>query len=124
MQTPKRDLTDPDPAVRARGVAHLKYCVNVAESLGAKGIGGAIAAAHSSFRLRRPEEFQRDLERCVAALRQVVLYAVDRGVTLVFEPLNRYESSFCTRAEEAVQLVDAVGSPALRMMLDTFHANI
>ena len=123
-QTTETDLTDPDPAVRARGVAHLKYCVDVVESLGGKRVVGPIGAAHSSFKLRGPEEFQQDLELCAAALGEVAPYALDRGITLAFEPLNRYESSFCTRAEEAVQLVDAVGSPAFGIMLDTFHANI
>ena len=69
-------------------------------------------------------ELQADIDRGAAALREVVPYAMEREVTLVFEPLNRYESSFCTRAEDAVRLVDAVDSPAFRMMLDAFHAGI
>ena len=124
LQTAERDLTDPDPAVRDRGVSHLKSCLDIAESLGARRIVGPIVAGHSSFRLRSPEDFQRDLEHCVAALGEVLPYAADRGVTLIFEPLNRYESSFCTRAKESARLVDAVGDPSFRMMLDTFHANI
>jgi len=49
---------------------------------------------------------------------------MDRGITMVFEPLNRYELSFGTRVLDVARLVDAVDSPAMRMMIDSFHANI
>jgi D-psicose/D-tagatose/L-ribulose 3-epimerase len=124
-QTPDRDLTDPDPAVRSRGVAHLRYCVEVAAALGAPRIAGPLAAAaHSGFRLRSPAEFARDVDRAAGGLRNVADYAADHGVVLIFEPLNRYEISFGTRVQDVAQVVDAVASPHLRLMIDVFHANI
>ncbi len=122
--TPESSLTDPDAAVRAAGVDHLRYCVDVAESLGAAVISGEIAEGPGILRLRSRDELRADVGRAAPALREAAGYAADRGITLVFEPLNRYESSFCVRSVEAVQLVDAVGSPNFRMMIDTFHANI
>jgi D-psicose/D-tagatose/L-ribulose 3-epimerase len=124
FQTADRDLTDSDPAVRARGVAHLRRCVDVARALCAPRIAGPLAAAHSSFRLRGPTEMTTDFERSSKELRGVAEYARDNGVTLIYEPLNRYEISFGTRARDVAALVDAVGSPALKMMVDVFHANI
>ena len=121
---PETSLTDADPSVRAAGVDHLRYCIDVAVSLGATTIAGEVVEGPGVLKLRSPAVLQTDIDRSAAALKQVVPYAAERGVTLVFEPLNRYESSFCTRAEEAVRLVDAVDSPTFRMMLDTFHAGI
>ena len=122
--SPESSLTDTDASVRAAGIDHLKYCVDVAEAIGAEFISGEIAEAPGILKWRSPEEFQADIERSAAALREVVPYAAERGVTLVFEPLNRYESSFCVCAADAVQLIDAVDSPTFRLMLDAFHADI
>jgi len=51
-------------------------------------------------------------------------YAATADVTLAIEPLNRFESYFITSSREAADFVDEVAHPNLRMMLDTFHANI
>src|SRR5690606_31460210 len=40
------------------------------------------------------------------------------------EPVNRFESDLVNRAEQAVELVEAVGHPAVGVLLDTFHMNI
>ena len=122
--SPEMSLTDTDTSVRAAGVDHLKYCVDVAEALGANIISGEIAEAPGILKWRSQDEFHADIQRSAAALKEVVPYAAERGVTLVFEPLNRYESSFCVRAADAVQLIDAVDSPTFRLMLDTFHSDI
>jgi D-psicose/D-tagatose/L-ribulose 3-epimerase len=98
--------------------------VEVARALGAPRIAGPLGAAHSSFRLRSPAELTADVERSADELRGVAAYARDNGVTLIYEPLNRYETSFGTRARDVAALVDAVGSPALKMMVDVFHANV
>jgi D-psicose/D-tagatose/L-ribulose 3-epimerase len=58
------------------------------------------------------------------ALRPVVDYASERGVKLALEPLNRYETSLITTAEQGLEVVEAVGSPALGLLLDTYHMNI
>ena len=51
-------------------------------------------------------------------------YAEDRGVLLALEPLNRFETSFINLTEQAIELADRVDSPQLKLMMDTFHANI
>ena len=40
------------------------------------------------------------------------------------EPLNRFETDFINTCDQALKLVKAVGSPALKLHLDTFHMNI
>ena len=64
------------------------------------------------------------VQRLVENLRPLADYAGERGVTLALEPLNRFETSFINTAEQAMEVVDAVGSPALGVLLDTFHMNI
>jgi D-psicose/D-tagatose/L-ribulose 3-epimerase len=40
------------------------------------------------------------------------------------EPLNRFETDFCNTARQARDLVERVASPAVGIMLDTFHMNM
>jgi D-psicose/D-tagatose/L-ribulose 3-epimerase len=46
------------------------------------------------------------------------------GVTLAVEPLNRFETFLLNTTCDARALCDAVGHPRVRVLFDTFHANI
>ena len=43
---------------------------------------------------------------------------------LLFEPLNRYEDHMVNTVAAAAELVRATGSPAVRILADTYHMNI
>ena len=43
---------------------------------------------------------------------------------LALEPLNRYETSLLNTVDQALEVIEAVDSPALGLCLDTFHLNI
>ncbi|MCY3708522.1 MAG: sugar phosphate isomerase/epimerase, partial [Caldilineaceae bacterium] len=45
------------------------------------------------------------------------------GIRMALEPLNRFETNFLNRADQAVLLAEAVG-PDCGVCLDTFHLNI
>jgi sugar phosphate isomerase/epimerase len=51
-------------------------------------------------------------------------HAEDLGVYALLEPLNRYETHLINRAEQALEVLEAVGSEGVKMMLDFFHMNI
>lgn len=59
---------------------------------------------------------KRPLARCLS-------YAHDKGVTLLVEPVNRYEPGLIRTAQEGVQLCEDVGGK-LGLVLDMFHMNI
>ena len=50
--------------------------------------------------------------------------ADDLGVFLMLEPLNRYETHFVNRLEQAVEIVEAVGREHVQVMADFFHMSI
>jgi len=45
-------------------------------------------------------------------------------VTIALEYLNRFETDLINLAEQAVRLVEDIGSPAIGVHLDTFHMSI
>lgn len=63
-------------------------------------------------------------KRFIEVARELGDYAADRRVTLVLEPVNRYEVNFVNSVAEAAALVEKVGSDNLALMPDVFHMNI
>ena len=45
-------------------------------------------------------------------------------MTVLVEPINRYETDFVNRCEEGLELLDEVGGDGVKLLLDTFHMNI
>lgn len=51
-------------------------------------------------------------------------HAEKAGLLALLEPLNRYETHFINRLEQAVEISRIVGNPAVTMMADSLHMNI
>jgi len=119
-----RDPAHEDESIQRGGVAYLKHCIDAAVTMGATRIGGPLYSAVGRTWQATAEQRKRDLERCSRNLKEVARYAEDKGITLAVEPLNRFETSFINLTEQAVELVRMVDSPRVRIMIDTFHANI
>lgn len=51
-------------------------------------------------------------------------YAAKKNVTLVLEPINRYETDFINNIDEGVKLVKKVSRANMMLMPDIFHMNI
>jgi len=119
-----RDPTHEDEAIQRGGVEYLKHLVDATATMGGKKIGGPIYAAVGRTWQATADQRRRELERCAKNLKVVAQYAEAKGVVLAMEPLNRFETSFINLAEQAVELVQMVDSPAVRVMLDTFHMNV
>jgi D-psicose/D-tagatose/L-ribulose 3-epimerase len=119
-----RDPSHDGEEIQRAGVSYLKHLVDATATMGGKIVGGPIYAAVGRTWQATPQQRQRELQRCAANLREVGDYAAARGIVLAMEPLNRFETSFINLAEQAVELVEMIGSPAIRIMLDTFHMNI
>ena len=64
-------------------------------------------------------------DRAVAALRAAVPFAEASGITLAIEPVNAFDHpmAYVSRLHHALSLVDAVGSTALGIVVDFYHAS-
>jgi len=69
-------------------------------------------------------EYKRQWKTVVKHLKTLSKYAEKRGKQICLEPLNRFESDFINTCDQALQMIHDVGSPALKLHLDTFHMNI
>jgi len=123
------NLASEDRDAHRAGIDYLKYTVNCAAGLGAKIVGGPLTGNPLVFAGRAPqpvEEVERIArkERCVQGLKEAGDYAAKAGVVLAVEPLNRFESDVLCTTQQAMELLDAVDHPAIKLMLDTFHMHM
>ncbi len=70
------------------------------------------------------KEYKAQWKTVVKHLKKLAKYAEKKGVTICLEPLNRFETDFINTGDQALQMIADVGSPALKIHLDTFHMNI
>ncbi len=121
---PGRDPAHEDEAIQRGGISYLKHLVDAAVAMKATTIAGPHYSAVGRTWQAGPEQRKRELERCARNLREVARYAEDKGVTLAIEPLNRFETSFINLTSQALELLRMIDSPGMKLMMDTFHANI
>jgi hydroxypyruvate isomerase len=64
-------------------------------------------------------------DRAVAALRDALPYATANGMALAIEPVNNFDHpmAYVSRLDHAMSIVDAVGSAALGIVVDFYHAS-
>ena len=63
-------------------------------------------------------------ELLLSQLPEIVEYAEKNECILLLEPLNRYETHFLNRLEQAVEICEKIDSPYLKILADLFHMNI
>ena len=71
-----------------------------------------------------PAEYKKQWKTVVNNLRTICQYAEEHGKQICMEPLNRFETDFINTCDQALKMIKDVGSPALKLHLDTFHMNI
>jgi len=111
-----------DAAIRDAGLARLKKAIDMCAASGATHLCGPIHSALGTFSGAgpTPDEWKWGLE----TLTRAADYAQSNQVTLVVEYLNRFECYFLTCAADDARFCREANHPNLKMMYDTFHANI
>lgn len=122
VSTDDANPIDPSPAVRQAAVDRLKKVVDCCHLAKVQKLCGPLHSAIGKFSGKGTTADEWNW--CKETLTKVADHAKQAGVTLVFEYLNRFECYFATSAVEAAKFVREVNHPNLRMMYDTFHANL
>lgn len=122
VPSPQANPLSSDPVIRQAGQDHLDWALDCAIALGAESLGGPLHAPIGHFTGSGPTE--TELALAAQAHRRLASRASQHGLYISLEPLNRFETYFLNTMEQARAHVQRVGHPALRIMYDTFHANI
>ncbi len=109
-------LSDRSGESRGKAIEFFKRYMDIAVELGAGKVVVGLARGKGG------EEREEALKRLRDSLRKLDEYASEKGVLLVLEPLNRYETDLVNRFDEALEIAESLRN--VRILLDTFHATL
>jgi sugar phosphate isomerase/epimerase len=115
-----RDLLAKDEAQRAMSVKYVTDTITMIKELG----GQEITIVPSTVGKIKPQGTpEQEWTWAVESLKVCYDHGKKEGVKLAIEPLNRFETYFLNRHDQALALAEAVG-PDCGICVDVFHMNI
>ena len=121
LMTDGRDLISTNSAVRESSVQYVNDCVTMVHELG----GEFLCVVPDPVGKMVPlADWEQEWRWGVESLTRCAEWAKRQRVRLGIEPINRFETYFINRGDQALALADAVGAPHVGVVLDAFHINI
>jgi D-psicose/D-tagatose/L-ribulose 3-epimerase len=118
-----RDLIHADADVRAASVEYLKSCITMIKELRGGDGGGTMSIVPSEVgKVKEMASPEQEWEWAVAGLKEVNAHANGEGVRIALEALNRFETNFINRHDQALLLAQEVGGD-VGVCLDVYHMN-
>lgn len=112
-------FTSADKKVRFRAQEAFKGLIEVAAQFGAMVNMGRIRGAVD------PGQTYEEAQGCFIESAHILCeYAEGLGVTIVLEPVNRYEINYINSVSQGADLMKRVGRKNMKLMPDVFHMNI
>ncbi len=121
MMMPGRDLIHDDKYVRLGTIKYMKDCIGLAHALGGQFFCVVPSTVGKLKPLASPAQ---EWEWAVEGLKEVADFALEYGIRIGIEPLNRFETYLINRHDQALRLAEEVGRPNVGVTLDAFHINI
>jgi D-psicose/D-tagatose/L-ribulose 3-epimerase len=115
-----RDLLHEDKYVRLGSVQYVKDTIDLIAALGGEVLTVVPSTVGKLVPMASPEA---EWDWAVESLKECQAHAEAKGVRLAVEPLNRFETYFINRHDQALALAEDVGGNC-GICLDIFHMNI
>lgn len=112
-------LIHEDEKIQREAVERLKRFVDLAAR-----IDSCLLIGRLKGDIKDMEEYDRWEAVLAENLRQAADYAKKKGVTLMLEAINRYESNYMNKAGEIADFIRRYELPATKVLVDVFHMNI
>lgn len=116
----QRNLVAKDPAQRQMSVQYVKDIVTMVKELDGYMVSVVPGTVGKIVPDGRPEE---EWQWAVAGMQEICDFADLAGVKIGIEPINRFETYFINRGDQALALAEAAG-PSCGVCLDIFHMNL
>ena len=118
-----RDLRG-DKAQQEASMRYIRGCIDACHALECDLLVGPFYSVIGRARKETDEARKEQWQTVVRNLRELCSYSEQRGVFLALEPMNRCATDFMNTCEQAVRMIEDVGSTWLKIHLDTYHMNI
>jgi sugar phosphate isomerase/epimerase len=114
------DLIQADEAGRANTIQYLKDSVTMVKELD----GEVMSIVPSEVgKVNAQADPETEWGWAVEGLKEINAHAKKEGIRVALEPLNRFETNFLNRADQAATLAREVG-PDVGICIDAFHMNM
>lgn len=120
---PDRDLRG-TPEQQKTGLEYMLKLIDQMVVLGCPSLIGPVYSAVGRADAVPEKEYKQQWKTVVKNLKQLCKYAAKQKRQVCLEPLNRFETDFINTCDQGLKMIQDVGSPALKLHLDTFHMNI
>ncbi len=120
---PDRDLRG-TPEQQKTGLEYMLKLIDQMVVLDCPSLIGPVYSAVGRADAVPEKEYKQQWKTVVKNLKQFCKYAEKHGRQVCMEPLNRFETDFINTCDQGLKMIGDVGSPALKLHLDTFHMNI
>lgn len=117
----EQDLANRNPLNRSKAVDYFKRQIEAVKQVEGNYIVVCPSAVGKAAPMGNPGE---DWKWAMESVHQLTDLASELDVTLVIEPLNRYESCIVNNAEDVLRFVQEANHPKVKTLLDTYHMNI
>lgn len=118
-----RDLRGTTVAAAAAS-SYISELMDMAVALGSKVVCGPMYSQTGRTAAHTPEERDAQMVQIAQALAPLCAKAESLDLILAVEPLNRFETDCMNTLQQAVDMIERVGSDALKIHIDTFHMHI
>lgn len=111
-------------AEQKTAMTYLRALIDQAALLGCPSLVGPVYSVVGKADAVPANQRKKEWAAVVKNLKALAKHAESRGVVICIEPLNRFETDFLNTCEQGLKLIAAIGSPAVKLHLDSFHMNI
>lgn len=117
------DISSGDSRERYRGIEYLKQAIIKTSEFEGKNLSGIIYGVWEDS-IGPGEDKNIYVNRSIDSIKEVMDTAKQHNVLCNVEVVNRFEQFMLNTSKEALEYVNQVNHPNLKILLDTFHMNI
>ncbi|MGN7233464.1 sugar phosphate isomerase/epimerase family protein [Priestia megaterium] len=117
----EQDLANASADNRKKAVAYFERQIEAVKEVGGEYLVVCPSAVGKTAPMGTPGE---DWKWAIDSVQKLTRKAEEMDITLVIEPLNRYESCIVNTGAQGVDFVDEINHPKVKMLLDSYHMNI
>ena len=110
-------LIDVDNSKRRQAIDFVKEMIDFGANFGAPAIIGSMQGTHSGDK-------EVSIQLLKESLEELGDYAHAKNVSLLYEPLNRYETNLFNRLDESAEFLKTLKTEGVMILADLFHMNI
>lgn len=126
----KRRILSADRSITKHTEEYVMDCIKMCQSVGGNEMNiclfadSDLATFDRNHRTLSGDKKEAVIQKAIPLLNTLSKFAKDYGVHILVEPLNRYNTPFCSSAKDAFVIANKVNHDNFGLLLDTFHMNI